>query len=359
MDIDSKIEEIRYKITQLTDKNTKMRYMSDYTSLCVLLETLNPEYDSSSLMSFLNRDKTYRQFTILDDITSHNTKQELFENSGVLSRIAYDILSSFGKTINCKDDFKISSEDFNNYINEFLSWLGNDVYGQYKNLRDTGYILISEDFINPCEFCMLTTPNIIVTNDFGYITDCADLAHELGHNYADNLLRPRVNRYYVNNYSEVPSLTFEMLFIMFLKDKKYLTEKQISILQRNFVTRYISCVKSTYILHKLDYLGTYVDNNAYDKVIPFDFDYERLITDVNKFGTNINLKDLTFERDFYTIGLVIASNLSELILDDRDLGRKYFDRFILDSLTMKLSDALKQYSSESVKKLLLSFGSNN
>lgn len=356
MDINEKFKELHTKIDEAKpDTDERISLISDYLSLCVLSKYLDSSFSPSKQASFLSSNIDYGRYSILTDKDFYNTKRMLEYNSGELFRIAHQILTSFGKKIHSKDNTKINPDEFDNYIKEFLSWLGNDVYKQYQELEDNGYIIYQNSCTNPIEFDMITMPNIILTRRDGYLVDYSDLSHELGHNYSGIIQKPFLNRSFSNYFSEVPSITFEMLFIMFLEEKKYLSDKDLNSIQRDFVTKYLSCVKKTYYIHGLDYLETYVNCDSYDSVIPFDYSYDYLVEDIEDYGPNIKPDKLSFRADFYTIGMIFGSEFCEMILDDRKLGRKYFDEFIKKSIDLKLGSTLRKCSIESLQRRLIDF----
>lgn len=340
MNID--IEGTVKKINMMKDNKERFRIYRSFLYYLNHLERINMldndeiNYILSKLIDtnkLINRHELLK-FDNLDDIGINIYKLNGLYRPILEHANKYSIFGTYYPSIPQKDGFY--------YLQEFLKLMGDNVYNLFKTLLKEDLMYEKGNYENggTCAYIDDGLSSIIVRQNIPAIYKIIAIAHEMGHAY-DNYLNKTAD--YIRCYqinSEVTSMTFEQLFIYFLKENNVLNTKAADMCQQNFMYNYLLIMNGVYFLNRIS-LDNNLPTNEKLQITEKDIDIYSIIHTSAAYDY---LNQAKFYDNYYGIGLIFSSILLKHFKKDYKSAIKEIKELSLLSQNMKTAEILNYYS---------------
>lgn len=335
-------------------KDNKARFQK-YNNLIWTLSFLyqTNEITSDELDNFLSMlidtDKMKKLFTKPKELSLH----DIYSNTENLNKIYRHIL------LNIKNhDFKMQKygiDDFDKilyYVEDFFRLLGNDVYKLYLNIIKHNLIVEKRehDKYASCGYINGELSSIILEMNIVPLYKAINLVHEVGHAYDNYLNKTQDYKRGFQINVEFTSMTFELLFLSYLKENNLISDRLQNVTFQNYYTDYLLRMNNAYIYNKL-----FLEHKLPTNLKLFNSQY---FTQENLFNEGIiknnlvkeYLEDISLYSNYYALGLLFSSYyLTKFQLNPKDTIKEIKD-FSCLSNNFNTRDVINYYNIDELIK---------
>ena len=292
-------------------KDNKARFQK-YNNLIWTLSFLYQinEITSEELDNYLgmlvDTDKMKKLFTKPKELSLH----DIYANTEKLNKIYRPILSNIKN-----HEFKMQKygiDDFDKilyYVEDFFKLLGNDVYKLYLNIIKHNLIVEKRNSVSNI-FNILNKgelSSIILEMNIVPLYKAINLVHEVGHAYDNYLNKTQDYKRAFQINVEFTSITFELLFLFYLKENNLISERLQKVSFQNYYTDYLLRMNNAYIYNKL-----FLEHKLPTNLRTFNRKY---FNQDNLFNEGIiknplskeYLEDISHYSNYYALGLLFSS----------------------------------------------------
>ena len=229
-------------------------------------------------------------------------------------------------------DGKVNKKEMNEYFEEFLNILGDDVCKLYNNMvrGNNIYLMPGLDCLGFSVNSMtVDNPCIVIDNIEHYFDFYVTLIHELGHCYQFYLQRNHTHLESFNPFMETTSIFLEKLFCVYLQNKKRYqsTLKDYELEEHIYFLNDISICKA---------LCGLIMNGKISNINAYDLSYDSLVSEkklrksvLNDCGYIMpNKLNMSFTEFHYSLGNIIANYFINKLPNGFDKTWKEYKDFI-------------------------------
>ena len=344
-----KLMELKNRITYTRDNKEKFFLLNDYYSLRSFLEAINKMPNDSKYDLLEEHQQMYLKIT---NNEYFKVIMEIVKNSAKLEIIVKDLINTYHQYnfygTNSYPYNGVNSKIMQFYLKSFFWNLGDDILNLF-------YRMVKEERIVYGEFDGDSAATSTIYTDLGYIliNQCddqygmyVDVVHEMGHIYQFALQKNNTKLLYdVNLYSELISLTFEKLFILFMKDNKVYSHyhQNIDNYYHSLRLYRLSVCKLINELMNDSTTKLHIEGNDYGIKIPFtNEEVKRKLQ--NDCGTGFEgSKRIGLLEFIYVINEILSSYFYYAIIDNYAQGMRELKEFVMNVNEYSLSDAIDKY----------------
>ena len=247
----------------------------------------------------------------------------------------YDVVLNNANNYNLsyKNSPSINIDEYIPYVIEFFNYIDNDIYKIYNKIKESNLLL----FVNSINYRDVygETHNIgkgkssiIIKNDNNFRT-LLTLVHEMGHAYAFYLNRNLPNRKPFFIDTECLPVTFEYLFMQFLRNNNLIDNKILTISEKNRLIANLSRMDIAYVYNDLLFeLGINPCSMQGSKLIVLPKIYDMFsIIKPNKYLNEEKKANLKNYSNFYGYGFLFAMVMQERFIKNEKETKKFIKGF--------------------------------
>ena len=278
------------KANSIKNKKVKIKYINELISyaLFVYYSKFIPEEEFNYVMNKIQSNPAIEMFASERRIAVNN----FLQNNTLLNNFYLDALSIYNKyQISPKEVF-FTEKNIKDHFIEFLKYM--NCYDLYEKMENKKRITYSSPVIGE-SICLGNNSNsYILINEKDNLYRYISLVHELAHALENMILKDRRNYFVLSPTTEVLAITFNRIFLEYLKENDVLSLEDVNQIKNNFE---INCYR---------YL---------EWCLLITIAVRSKIYRVDNFDINISIDNSTIKRKLTDHNYGIGSILSTSLLD--------------------------------------------
>ena len=254
-----------------------------------------------------------------------------YNNNELLSKIYSKEIEDFNPHHLKKYDAKVNPDIMNNMVDSFLEYL--DIKSMFKRIKENNMFIkgsskvIEGECIDNYDELSYIVLGRAKKDEMDYYLN---LIHEIGHAYTNKVLHQKDNHFYgYEIYREFISITFVLMFLNYVKEKKVMPSNKIDGIIKNYET-----VKK-YSL----YLGQIVCETIKEISRVNHMSYQKYAMIVNSIS-----EDIPVDIHYSSIGHIVASRLFNEYTQDKEGFIENLPYLIHDISKMDFNEILSEYT---------------
>ena len=190
------------------------------------------------------------------DVNGKTIANSDLDNSILLLTCLYEEILNYANHYNTffVDSPKINYNEMLKYVEEFLKYIDYSIYKEYKEMSNSNLVKMVKRLscASGLTFKIGNGKNCILVENLRDFYTIITLVHEIGHVYYDHLSQKIPNNKAPFIETECLSVTFEYLFILFLKNNHLIDRNTLDMGERNVFIRNLSIMNNAYIYNMIN-----------------------------------------------------------------------------------------------------------